>query len=947
MSHYDEKERRALFVFILVFILMAGLPSLVGAQTPIEQTEYVVAIDVEYAPYEFVDASGKAAGFTVELLTEIGNQAGLTFRFVPMNWPDAVAGLDDGTVDLVNMIQTPERAQRYEFSEPHSQIVQAIFSTPSADITDLASLRGYRVALQQNDIALEKLADRTDFEKVIVHSKEEGFLMLDAGDVDAFLAAEQPGLALLQHYQLQQVNITAAGLFPQPFGFAARKGNTALITLLNEHLQSLKNSGAYDALTDQWLTRPAAQSHWLVRYQSQVLAVSLSLAVLAIALAAWTLLLRQVVRKRTQALRESEKQLQEAQTIARMGSYLFDFSAETWKSSAVLDRIFGIDENFERSTAGWAALIHPDDRQYMVDYLTREVIGNRARFDKEYRIIRNNDHVERWVHGLGELEFDAGGNLVSMLGTIQDITESKRAEEVIRRSDEKYRRVVETANEGIFFLDADTRITFTNQRMALMLGYTTEEMLGQKLESFLAEGPLSESSSQMKDRAQGMDEVYEQCFKTKDGGKHWTLMSPRAIFDSDGNLEGFFGMLTDIHERRQVEEKMRQLSRAVEQSPVSIVITDIHGVIQYVNPRFTHITGYTLEESLSQNPRMLKSGETTQEGYKQLWDTVLAGGEWRGEFHNRKKNGELYWESASISPVKDNSGRITHFLAVKEDITERKRTEEQLAAYAEHLGELVDERTRELRNAQEQLVRQERLALLGQVAGSIGHELRNPLGVISNAIYFLKLAQPNANDKVKEYLTIIENEARASDKIITDLLDFTRLRSVDREAVPVSDVIHETFERFPVPLDITVALDIPADLPKIFVDPHNLVQVLGNLTLNACQAMTSPASTSSNADQPRKGELTISAALQDNLVRMNVQDTGIGIPAENMAKLFEPLFTTKIKGIGLGLAVSKKLVEANGGRIEVKSEAGLGSTFTLWLPVAESSSRRVNERDPH
>ena len=516
--------------------------------------------------------------------------------------------------------------------------------------------------------------------------------------------------------------------------------------------------------------------------------------------------------------RENELQLNEAQIIARMGSYRFDFSTGKWKSSDVLDKVLGIDKNYDRSIESWSALIHADDRHFMTDYFANEVIGNRTRFDHEYRIVRHDDHVVRWVHGLGELEFDAEDKLVFMLGTIQDITGSKRAEEVISKSEEKYRRVIETAFEGIIFLDADTCMTFVNNQMAFMLGYTVEEMLGQKLESFLDENQLRDHQLQMKENAFEMKDVYEQCFKRKDGGKHWTLMSPRAIFDSDGNLEGFFGMITDINER--------------------------------------------------------------------------------------------------------------------------KIAEQQLTEYTGRLEEMVDDRTRELRDAQEQLMRQERLALLGQVAGSIGHELRNPLGVISNAIYFLKMSQPNASEKVKEYLTIIEKEARTSDKIITDLLDFARHRSVDRESVPVADLIHEMFERFPAPLSVTVTLDIPPELPKIFVDPHNLVQILGNLTVNACQAM------------PKGGQLSIAcrqasissdplitepstAPSTNNWVLMTIKDSGMGIPVENMPKLFEPLFTTKTKGIGLGLAVSRKLIEANGGYIEVESEAGLGSTFTLWLPVAQ------------
>jgi signal transduction histidine kinase len=226
--------------------------------------------------------------------------------------------------------------------------------------------------------------------------------------------------------------------------------------------------------------------------------------------------------------------------------------------------------------------------------------------------------------------------------------------------------------------------------------------------------------------------------------------------------------------------------------------------------------------------------------------------------------------------------------------------------------------------------------LLGQLAGGVGHELRNPLGIISNAIYYLKIIQPDAEEKVRQYHAMIEQEVRNSEKIITDLLDFARLESMDKEAVAVSELVQRTTARFPVPETIKIILNIPADLPKVFADLHQMEQVLGNLTVNACQAMISPRGTMSLRSTPsgeNKGELTISGYRHKGMVAIAVNDTGTGIKPENMDKLFEPLFTTKSKGIGLGLAVSQKLVEANGGRIEVKSELGKGSTFTLFLPV--------------
>jgi signal transduction histidine kinase len=241
----------------------------------------------------------------------------------------------------------------------------------------------------------------------------------------------------------------------------------------------------------------------------------------------------------------------------------------------------------------------------------------------------------------------------------------------------------------------------------------------------------------------------------------------------------------------------------------------------------------------------------------------------------------------------------------------------------------VEQRTHELRKIQEQLVRQERLAALGQLAGSIGHELRNPLGVISNSVYYLKLTQPNASEVVKEYLDIIDNETRTSDKIITDLLDFTRIKSQDRQPASASKLIHQALERRQIPSSVETALEIPADLPQIYADPQHVIQVLVNLISNACQSMDNELTTGK--------KLTVSATAQGAMIKIDIQDTGVGIPPDNMKKLFEPLFTTKIKGIGLGLAVSRKLTEANGGRIEVQSEADKGSTFTVYLPIYKES----------
>jgi len=275
-------------------------------------------------------------------------------------------------------------------------------------------------------------------------------------------------------------------------------------------------------------------------------------------------------------------------------------------------------------------------------------------------------------------------------------------------------------------------------------------------------------------------------------------------------------------------------------------------------------------------------------------------------------------------------------------MTERQRAGEALKEYLERLEEIVEQRTKELQDAQEELVRQERLAMLGQLAGGVGHELRNPLGVISNAVYYLQTILPDTDETTKEYLEMISSEVSHGEKIVSDLLDLSRAKPAKREEIAVSTLVARLLKKQPPPEKVKVTTRTASDLPPIFVDPRQIEQVLTNLVINAYQAM------------PEGGRLTIEARAEKGQVYLSITDAGCGISQENMERLFEPLFTTKAKGIGLGLAVSKNLVEANGGSIEVESpsteyipseaeglrigEEGQGSTFTVILPTKEAQA---------
>lgn len=244
------------------------------------------------------------------------------------------------------------------------------------------------------------------------------------------------------------------------------------------------------------------------------------------------------------------------------------------------------------------------------------------------------------------------------------------------------------------------------------------------------------------------------------------------------------------------------------------------------------------------------------------------------------------------------------------------------------------------KQAEEELLRTRHLATVGEISGSVAHELRQPLGVISNATYYLKMTLTDADATTKEYLDMINNEVKSAEGIITGLLEIARTRPADRQGVGVSSVIEKALEKFDIPANITLNKDIPVDIPPIFVDPGQIEQVFYNLINNALQAM--PAS------EVESGKLIISAKTKRKVkegkaeLEVSFSDTGVGIPEENMKKLFEPLFTTKARGIGLGLSICKNLVENNGGEITVQSEEGKGTTVTVSLQAAMAMENPIS-----
>jgi len=422
---------------LIVFLAALPVAGRAGAKAV-----YKVAVDKEYAPYEFVDLDGEVKGFTPELLRAVGEAVGVEFKLIPMDWPNALAGLKGGSVDLVNMIRTPQRLDQYEFSEPHSYIKQAVFRNASAhDIAGLDSLTGHLVALQLNDISFEMLAGRTDFTCVPVHGKAEGFLLLNAGRVDAFLASEQAGLHLIEAYNLTNVEPAAVGLFPQDYCFALRKGNRELTALLNSGLKQLEKSGRYNDIVDKWLTHRMPEHSRLMHNWRKAVGLVCALMVVLTGFVVWNFMLRRAVNQRTKALFESRNYLKEAQLIAKIGSWEWDIYSGTLLWSEETFRIFGVEqEEFPLDFEAFIGAIHSSDRQRVRTTIEQAVRNRVSEWTIDYRIVLPGGEL-RFLHEEARSVFATDGRVVKRFGTVQDVTEQKLLEDSLRSTNRKLRAI--------------------------------------------------------------------------------------------------------------------------------------------------------------------------------------------------------------------------------------------------------------------------------------------------------------------------------------------------------------------------------------------------------------------------------------------------------------------------------------------------------------------------
>lgn len=632
-------------------------------------------------------------------------------------------------------------------------------------------------------------------------------------------------------------------------------------------------------------------------------------------------------RKRaTEALHDSEQRLRSYFNSPIIGIAITSPQKGWLETNLRLCEMLGYSADELMGGLNWADLTHPDDLAADVAQFERVLTGEIDNYSLDKRFVRKNGEIIWTRLGVGCVR-KSDGSLDYAVAILENITERKQAEEKLREREAHLRALIETIPDLVWLKDADGVYLACNPRFERFFGATETEIVGKTDHDFLdkEQADFFRENDRVAIAAGASCANEEEVAYADDGHKEILETVKTPMYNSEGKLVGVLGVGRDITERKRAEEERERLMAAIEQVAETIVITDTDGTIQYANPYFEQCTGYTCKEAIGQNPRILNSGEHDDAFYKDMWDTLTCGDVWTGRIVNKKKDGTLFTEEATISPVRDATGKTVNYVAVKRDIT--------------HEIEL----NTQLRQAQ-------KMEAVGQLAGGIAHDFNNLLQAILGYGY-LALREVGEDGPAHAFIEEMMRAGERATTLVSQLLAFSRRQVLDMKDVNLNDSIADVLKMLRRVIGEHITLDVIGshDLGIVRADPGQIDQILMNLCVNARDAMG------------KSGQITIQTenvwiddefcgvctwARPGRYVLLSVTDTGCGMDQETLGKIFEPFFTTKDvgKGTGLGLATVYGIVRQHEGLVHVYSEVGQGTTFKIYLPLAERSAAVVGKK---
>jgi PAS domain S-box-containing protein len=570
--------------------------------------------------------------------------------------------------------------------------------------------------------------------------------------------------------------------------------------------------------------------------------------------------------------------------------------------------------------------IHPEDRA-LIQARIANVLQDGKEETVEGRVLLRGGPAFIWMLMTGRRMMIADRPF--LVGTGIDITARKQAVEALQR----YAMAVEQSSDGIAITDMEGKLVLVNNAWAQMHGCEISGQVGQPL-------ALNHTPEQMARDVipfnaallQHGSHIAEVGHRRKDGTTFPTRMSGTLMKDEHGKLVGMVGIARDITEQMRTEQEHLRLSTAIEQAAETVVITDTTGTILYANPAFEKVTGYTRAEAYGQNPRVLKSGKQDAEFYRNMWALLTAGEVWAGHLINKRKDGALYEEDATISPVLDAKGQIINYVAVKRDVTREVALETQNRQAA-------------------------KMEAIGRLAGGVAHDFNNQLQVILGNVELILAGLPTEHP-IQADLHEIQASARRSADLTRQLLAFSRKQTIEPVVLELNAAIGQSLKMLNRLIGENISLNFLAQsvAENVFMDPGQLDQLLANLVVNARDAIPGSGTISINVTNRMLQESDCQGRIDfippGDYVVLTVRDDGAGMTPEIQSHIFEPFFTTKAlgKGTGLGLAMVFGIVKQNNGAITVHSAPQQGTTFTIYLPrvraAVPAAAGKPEERIP-
>jgi len=581
----------------------------------------------------------------------------------------------------------------------------------------------------------------------------------------------------------------------------------------------------------------------------------------------------------------------------------------SWNKGA--ERLFGYTES--EALGKSVAILYPDDLQSV---LTEQVVSPlRQKGDHDVEVSAQTKSGERvHVHLSLSLLRDFDQTPIGMIGYSMNITDRKQAENALRASEAQYRRIVETATEGIWQVDAEGNTTFVNQQMATMLGYNVSEMIGKPLFNFMDAEGRNIALHYWQQRQQGIHEQHDFKFRHRNGSDVWAIVSSSTIFDENGQMIGALGMLTNITERKQAEQKIREQAALLNITADAIIVRDLNHQILFWNAGAEHLFGWTAAEAIGQASTLLWRDASSH--YVDVLKTVIEQGYWQGELQKITKENQEITVQSRWTLMRNDTGEPTSILTVDTDITEQKQL-------------------------QAQFLRAQRLESIGTLASGIAHDLNNILTPILAVSQLLPHKLRDLSERDQNLLKIVADNSKRGSDLVKQILSFARGAEGQRVVVQVEHLLQEVSKiiqrTFPKSIELQNDI-VTTPLWLVSADATQLHQVLMNLCVNARDAM------------PTGGILTLSAqniqidetyanlhpdAHPGTYLKITVADTGCGIPAEQLDRIFDPFFTTKEtgKGTGLGLSTVLGIIKNHDGFVRVSSVLGEGTQFQVYLPT--------------